>query len=130
MPVPSSAAKVFKAYDIRGLSPEVINAAFARRLGKSLAVLYPLKKVMVGRDMRTTSYALEAALIDGLTSSGVNVVRIGLCSTPMFNVLLGLANREFDLGVMVTASHNPGKYNGFKLALGDCTPIGEKSGME
>jgi phosphomannomutase len=122
--------EVFKAYDIRGLSPEQINAAFARRLGKALAVLYPLKKVMVGRDMRTTSYALEAALIDGLTSSGVNVVRIGLCSTPMFNVLLGLANKQFDLGVMVTASHNPGKYNGFKLALGDCTPIGEKSGME
>src|SRR5213082_2321122 len=70
----SNMVEVFKAYDIRGLSPEQINTAFARRLGKTLAVRYPLKKVMVGRDMRTTSYALEAALIDGFTSSGVNVV--------------------------------------------------------
>ena len=130
MATESTLAAVFKAYDIRGLSPEQIDTAFAERLGKALAVRYPLKKVMVGRDMRTTSFSVESALIQGLTSSGVSVVRIGLCSTPMFNVLLGLANKEFDLGVMITASHNPGKYNGFKLALGDCTPIGEGSGME
>src|SRR5271156_3287916 len=105
-------AAVFKAYDIRGLSPEQIDAAFARRLGKAIAAKFGPKKVLVGRDMRMTSSVLENSLIDGLTSSGVNVVRIGLCSTPMFNILLGLANRAFDLGVMVTASHNPGKYNG------------------
>ncbi len=120
----------FKAYDIRALSPETIDSAFARRLGKAIAVEFGPRKVLVGRDMRTTSFSLESALIDGLLFSGVDVVRIGLCSTPMFNVLLGLAHGEFDLGVMVTASHNPGKYNGFKIAHGDCMPVGECAGME
>ncbi len=120
----------FKAYDIRALSPETIDSAFARRLGKAIAFQFKPKKVLVGRDMRTTSFALESALIDGLLFSGVHVVRIGLCSTPMFNVLIGLANGAFDLGVMVTASHNPGKYNGFKIAHGDCMPVGEGAGME
>ena len=120
----------FKAYDIRALSPETIDSAFARRLGKAIAVEFGPKKVLVGRDMRTTSFSLESALIDGLLFSGVHVVRIGLCSTPMFNVLLGLAHGAFDLGVMVTASHNPGKYNGFKIAHGDCAPVGEGAGME
>lgn len=123
-------ASVFKAYDIRGYSPEQINAAFAKRLGKAIVAQFGPKKVMVGRDMRMTSSPLESALIEGLTSSGVDVVRIGLCSTPMFNVLLGLAGGAYDLGVMITASHNPGKYNGFKIAHGDCRPIGEGSGME
>ena len=120
----------FKAYDIRALSPETINSAFAKRLGKAIASQYAPKTVMVGRDMRTTSFALEASLIEALTSSGIDVIRIGLCSTPMFNVLLGLSHGEVDLGVMVTASHNPGKYNGFKIAHGNCLPVGEGSGME
>lgn len=125
-----SLASVFKAYDIRGLSPEQIDGAFARRLGKAIVARFSPRKILVGRDMRTTSFALESALIDGLTSSGVDVVRIGLCSTPMFYAMVGMAHREFDLGIMVTASHNPGKYNGFKLVRGDCLPIGEGSGME
>ena len=126
----STLATVFKAYDIRGLAPEQIDAKFARRLGATLIATHAPKRVMVGRDMRTTSSVLETALIDGLTSGGAEVVRIGLCSTPMFNVLIGLGNGSFDLGVMITASHNPGKYNGFKISLGDCTPVGEGSGME
>jgi len=130
MATDSQLASVFKAYDIRGLSPEQIDASFARRLGKAIAVQFSPKKVMVGRDMRLTSSVLENALIDGLTSSGISVTRIGLCSTPMFNVLIGLAQNGFDMGVMVTASHNPGKYNGFKIAKGDCQPVGEGSGME
>lgn len=121
---------VFKAYDIRGLSPGEIDAAFAERLGRAIAARFSPKRVLVGKDMRKTSDALESALIRGLTGSGVNVVRIGLCSTPMFNVSLGLANGAFDLGVMVTASHNPGKYNGFKITRGDCLPVGQGSGME
>jgi phosphomannomutase len=134
------AAKLFKAYDIRGLAPEQVNSDFARRLGKALAAHFGPRRVLVGRDMRTTSFALEAALIDGLTSSGVDVVRIGLCSTPMFYALVGLARESqgpssqppapYDLGVMVTASHNPGQYNGFKIVRGDCLPVGEGSGME
>ncbi len=128
----STIASVFKAYDIRGLAPEQLDAAFALKLGKALAAHFGPRRVLVGRDMRTTSFSLESALIEGLTSSGVEVVRIGLCSTPMFYVLTGMAqsSQAFDLGVMVTASHNPGKYNGFKIIRGDCLPVGQGSGME
>lgn len=121
---------VFKAYDIRGRAPEELNEAFARKLGAILAEIERPKRVLVGRDMRETSPELEKALIRGLTEAGVSVTTIGLCSTPMFNILIGLSNGSVDLGVMVTASHNPGIYNGFKLTRGDCSPIGIGSGME
>ena len=123
-------AKAFKAYDIRGLAPGELDTAFARRLGETLVAEFKPTRVLVGRDMRTTSPELEAALVDGLTSEGVNVTRIGLCSTPMFNVSVGLGAGTYDLGVMVTASHNPGEYNGFKIVKGDLMPIGQGSGME
>lgn len=121
---------IFKSYDIRGKAPEEIDETVARRLGKVLSRLYQPKKVVVGHDMRETSTALEQALVEGFTASGVNVVRIGLCSTPMFNFSIGEAGDAYDLGVMVTASHNPGIYNGFKLTRAQCVPIGQGSGME
>lgn len=122
-------ASLFKAYDIRGTYGTELDAAFARRLGKVLVALYRPTSVMVGRDMRTSSPILEEALIGGLIAAGVHVVKIGMCSTPMFNFALG-SNGSYSLGVMVTASHNPGMYNGFKLAKGNCAPIGMGSGME
>jgi phosphomannomutase len=121
---------IFKAYDIRGLSPGELDAALAGRLGKSLAKQFSPKRVVVGHDMRLTSEELEQSLIDGLLSQGVDVVRIGLCSTPMFNFAIAESNGGYDLGVMVTASHNPSKYNGFKITRGDCLPVGEGAGME
>lgn len=121
---------IFKSYDIRGLSPEEIDVPVAKRLGETLASIYKPKHVLVGHDMRTTSPDLEVALIEGLISMGVAVTRIGLCSTPMFYFAVGEGNGKYDLGVMVTASHNPAKYNGFKLVKGDCQPIGQGSGME
>ncbi len=121
---------VFHAYDIRGKSPQEIDGAFARRLARALIVRYAPKTVFVGRDMRLTSPELEQALTDELCASGVRVIRIGLCTTPMFNVCVGLSSEKIDLGVMVTASHNPGIYNGFKLVTGDVRPIGQGSGME
>ncbi len=123
---------VFKAYDIRGLAPGEIDAVFAKRLGVAISSQFKPIRVLIGRDMRVTSQELEVALIEGFVSSGVDVTRIGLCSTPMFNVTLGLAqsSSRFDLGVMITASHNPGIYNGFKITRGDCMPIGQGSGME
>ncbi|MBM3205029.1 phosphomannomutase/phosphoglucomutase [Candidatus Uhrbacteria bacterium] len=123
-------ASIFKSYDIRGLAPQEIHESVARRLGKALAFLYQPKQVVVGRDMRETSPALEDALVEGLIASGVTVTRIGLCSTPMFNFAVGESNGVYDLGVMVTASHNPAAYNGFKLTKAGCIPIGEGSGME
>lgn len=122
--------QVFRAYDIRGLSPGELDQEFARRLGHVLEAEFRPQRVLVGLDMRQTSPELEAGLLNGLTSRGVEVTRIGLCSTPMFNATLGLAQGKYDLGVMITASHNPAPYNGFKLVRGDVRPIGQGTGME
>jgi phosphomannomutase len=102
----------------------------AGRLGKCLASQYKPKRVVIGRDMRLTSEELEESLVDGFLSQGVDVMRIGLCSTPMFNFAINENPGTFDLGVMVTASHNPAKYNGFKITRGDGLPVGEGAGME
>lgn len=120
----------FKAYDVRARSPEVLDVDFAFKLGVAVKRALNPKNVMVGLDMRTTSPELESSLIESLTSQGINVVRIGLCSTPMFNILLGLAKVKFDLGIMITASHNPAQYNGFKITHGNCLPLGLGSGLE
>ncbi len=125
-PTPS----VFHAYDIRGLSPQELDANFATRLARALVTMFKPHRVLVGLDMRTTSPDLEDALVRELIAAGVGVKRIGLCSTPMFNVSVGLEDRKVDFGVMVTASHNPGKYNGFKIVRGDVSPVGQGSGME
>ncbi len=121
---------VFKSYDIRGESPAVINANFAEKLGLAVIKTLNPKKVMIGKDMRLTSSELEDALIMSLIQNGVDIVRIGQCSTPMFNILMGMAEGEFDLGIMITASHNPGKYNGFKFITGKMLPLGLGSGLE
>ncbi|NIP33040.1 phosphomannomutase/phosphoglucomutase, partial [Candidatus Saccharibacteria bacterium] len=87
------------------------------------------KTVVVGRDMRASSPGLAKAVIEGVTSMGADVIDIGECSTPVFNYAVA----EYDLhdcGIMVTASHNPAKYNGFKLSYGDALPIGKGSGMD
>ncbi len=121
---------IFKSYDIRGRAPEEIDVAGARRIAKTIAYLEHPARVVIGRDMRATSSDLEEALIDGFLSAGVSVARIGLCTTPMFNFAIGEAEGAYDLGVMVTASHNPGAYNGFKITRKDNLPIGQGSGME
>ncbi len=127
---------IFKAYDIRGLSPEDLDAADALRIGKAIGARFAPKRVVVGRDMRGTSPMLEDALVEGLRSQGTDVVRVGLCSTPMFNFSIAEAADatdaadRFDLGVMVTASHNPAHDNGMKITLGDNLPVGMGSGME
>jgi phosphomannomutase len=121
---------IFKAYDIRGLSPQELDASIAGRIGQAIGALHKPKRVVVGHDMRETSEALEQALIEGLRSQGVDVVLIGLCSTPMFNFTIASSAGAYDLGVMITASHNPKEYNGMKLALKDNLPIGLGSGLD
>jgi phosphomannomutase len=120
--------KLFKAYDIRGLSPEEIDADFAYRLGQAVTLFTKAKTVVVGRDMRDTTPTLFDALAKGIMSQGADVIDIGLVTTPMLYYAVG----EYDLheaGVMITASHNPKQYNGFKLCYGDALPIGAESGM-
>lgn len=119
---------IFKAYDIRGLSPEELSPEVAHAVGRALADTLPAKgKVIVGRDMRADSEALQAALIEGLTRQGRDVINIGLVTTDMMYFATGSLRAAG--GAMVTASHNPGKYNGVKLCGKGVVPIGEATGL-
>jgi phosphomannomutase len=126
MDIPSS---IFKAYDIRGLSPGEITEEIAFRVGQAIVAETGATTVVVGRDMRETSLALEAAVVAGIRSQGATTVRIGLTTTPMF--YFAVASRDAThAGIMVTASHNPSEYNGFKAVRAGARPIGQESGME
>jgi len=110
-------ASIFKAYDIRGVVPSTINEDVAFALGKAFgaaAVAANEKTVAVGRDGRLSGPALAAALIRGLGASGVNVMDVGMVTTPM---LYFAANTLATSGIQVTGSHNPKDYNGFKMVL-------------
>jgi phosphomannomutase len=114
MQVPASA---FKAYDIRGVVPDVLNPAFARELGRAFgARAWSLgeRSVAVGRDGRLSSPSLAEALIDGLRASGIDVIDIGMVTTPM---LYFAAHTLCRSGIQVTGSHNPKDHNGFKMVL-------------
>lgn len=120
--------KIFKAYDIRGLAPGEIDEDTAFRVGQAFVKFTKAKTVVTGKDMRESTPRLFDAFAKGVMSQGSDVVDIGLVSTPMFYFAVG----DYDLhdgGVMVTASHNPKQYNGFKLCFGDVQPIGADSGM-
>lgn len=119
---------IFKAYDIRGASPGEITEEFAERLGRVFPHFTGAKTVVVGRDARVSSPKLAKALIRGIISQGVDVIDIGMVSTPMFYFAVGEYELH-DAGIMVTASHNPSQYNGFKMVRGDDSPIGANSGM-
>ena len=110
-------ASIFKAYDIRGVVPSTINEEVAFALGKafgSRAIATHEKTVVVGRDGRLSGPALAAALIRGLAASGVDVIDVGMVTTPM---LYFAANTLATSGIQVTGSHNPKDYNGFKMVL-------------
>lgn len=112
-----ASASIFKAYDIRGIVPATINAEFAEALGKAfgtVAVKAGETTVAVGRDGRLSGPSLSAALIRGLASTGVNVIDIGMATTPM---LYFAASTLATSGIQVTGSHNPKDYNGFKMVL-------------
>ena len=112
---------VFHAYDIRGVVPEEINPNFAFDLGKAIATVLKPTSIIVGRDARSSSEELLNALIEGLRSVGVTIVNLGLVSTPQF--YFSLISSYADGGIMVTASHNPKEYNGFKICGPKAEPI-------
>ncbi len=112
---------VFRNYDIRGLAGKEITPRFAEDLGKVLGsrvLRLGEATIAVGADGRNSSPALSAALIQGLLSTGCDVIDLGQIPTPLLNFALHHLSRVKS-GVMVTASHNPGKYNGFKFVLGN-----------
>ena len=118
---------IFKAYDIRGVYPEQINADLAEAVGRAYVEFTGAKKVVVGRDMRPHSADLFAGLARGLTAQGADVIDLGLCSTPQSYFANGTL--KADGSIMITASHNPGEWNGFKLCLADAVPISGATGI-
>ena len=110
---------ILREYDIRGVVGRTLHAADARAVGSSFAAVLAEtggRRVAVGRDGRLSSPMMEAALVDGLTSAGIDVTRVGLGPTPM--LYFAAYTLHVDGGIMVTGSHNPPDHNGFKLVLG------------
>ncbi|MCB9881066.1 MAG: phosphomannomutase/phosphoglucomutase [Planctomycetes bacterium] len=119
---------VYKAYDIRGTYPDQIDEARARRIGGALARFLDARRLVVGRDMRTMAPAVTDALCDGIMEQGCEVVDIGVVSTPVIYHAIGTI--ACDGGVMVTASHNPKEYIGFKMCRSGPAPISGDSGIK
>jgi phosphomannomutase len=120
---------IFKAYDIRGIVPDQLDAAQAYAIGRASARFLGVDgEIAVGRDARTHSPELCGELIRGLTDEGANVVDLGLIATPILYYAVDHIGATG--GVMVTASHNPGQYNGFKICRENAIPIGEASGLK
>ncbi|WP_433265289.1 phosphomannomutase/phosphoglucomutase [Actinosynnema sp. CS-041913] len=118
---------IVKAYDIRGVVGEQLDAEVVREFGAAFARLVGGPAVVIGHDMRESSPGLAAAFADGVTRQGVDVVTIGLASTDM----LYFASGKLDLpGAMFTASHNPAKYNGIKLCRAGAAPVGQDTGLD
>ena len=116
---------ILREYDVRGIVGETLSAADAEAMGRALGTLVARgggRRVCVGYDGRLSSPELEAALIGGLTATGMTVARVGLGPTPM--LYFAVHTSQADGGVMVTGSHNPPDYNGFKLMLGAKTLYG------
>lgn len=111
---------IYRTYDIRGVVPTELNETITLEIGRKFASHTNFSEIVVGTDCRLSSPALKAALIKGLTSSGVSVIDIGQVATPI--LYFAIRHLKKDGGVMVTASHNPKEYNGFKL-VGKDIPI-------
>jgi len=121
---------IFRAYDIRGIYPEELNEEAAYLIGRAFVKFFkkPRLKIVVGRDNRLSSPALFKALTKGIIDQGADVINISLSTTPMH--YFTVAHFKFDGGVMITASHNPPQYNGFKFVREKAIPISEKTGLK
>ena len=126
---------IFHAYDVRGIYPGEISEQTAYRVGWAYArfllgdqkLQLPLK-VVLGMDMRGSSPFLAREVTRGITDQGIDVVEVGRVPTPAF--YYAIAFHDFAGGIMVTASHNPKEYNGFKFCLAKAAPVGLGSGLE
>ena len=117
----------FKAYDIRGQLPHEINSEIAYRVGNATAEYLSAKKMILGRDIRASSKKLSESMASGLMDAGVDVIDIGECGTE--NVYYATGELKSCGGIMVTASHNPSDYNGFKIVSENAKPISSETGL-
>lgn len=117
---------IFKAYDVRGVVPDQLDEAAARRIGHAFARFAGAERIAVGRDARLSSPILATALIDGVHAAGVAVDDLGMITTDMVYFAAGHLDEP---GAMITASHNPKGHNGIKLCLSGAAPVGADSGL-
>ena len=127
---------IFRSYDIRGLVEGELSVDLAYRIGRAFVGLlaeegtdFTGRAIVVGEDMRETSPEFAEQIVQAITDSGVDVVRIGQVSTPLFGFSVASSNK-FVGGVMITASHNPSEYNGFKFSRAGGRPVGLESGLD
>ena len=126
---------IFKAYDVRALYPSELNETAARLIGRAYVAYLesaepgrtePLR-IALTRDMRTSSPSLAKAFVEGAREQGANIVDFGMAATDM--LYFAVAEHGFDGGVQVTASHNPGHYNGMKMVRRDAVPLSGDAGI-
>ena len=125
--MPADLDLIFKAYDVRGLYPEQLDEEVATRIGHAFARFTGSEKVVVGRDMRTSSPTLAEAFGRGLGAAGASMVDLGEVSTDALYYASGVLELP---GAMFTASHNPPTYNGLKMCRSLAAPIGGDSGLQ
>ncbi|HLC98852.1 MAG TPA: phosphomannomutase/phosphoglucomutase [Candidatus Nanoarchaeia archaeon] len=121
-------SSVFKAYDVRGVYPDQIDEELAYLVGRAMVQFLGCKNVVVGMDMRKSSASLFRSLSRGITDQGADVLDIGMVPTPI--VSFAVAHYKHEAGIVISASHNPGNYNAFKLIRYPVLQIGSGSGME
>ena len=120
-------AGIFKAYDIRGIYPTEINEDIAHKIGIAISQFLGKGTVVVGRDMRTSSLSLFQHLSSGLNEGGLDIIDIGLVTTPMIS--FATAHYHYDGGMMITASHNSKEYNGLKICKRNAHPVSYETGI-
>src|SRR3989338_6545486 len=120
---------IFKAYDVRGIYPSELDEELAYKIGRAFVTFLKVKEVCISKDMRESSESLKKELIRGITGQGADVIEVeGLCSTPRNYFACWFL--KADGSIMVTASHNPGKYNGFKFTREQAIPISGDTGIK
>ncbi|HEX5627233.1 MAG TPA: phosphomannomutase/phosphoglucomutase [Actinomycetota bacterium] len=119
--------RLFKAYDVRGVVPDELDEDLASSIGAAFAEWSGVDAVAIGRDCRLSSPSLAAALSEGITSRGTDVIDIGLASTDLLYFTSGSRSVA---GIMLTASHNPPEYNGMKFCLPGARPVGQGTGLD
>src|SRR5450631_349552 len=122
----ASLSNVFKAYDVRGIVPDELNAVQFRAIGVAVARFTGAPTILVARDMRESGVALSEAFALGARSEGADVIDLGLASTDLLYFAAGSLDAP---GAMFTASHNPARYNGLKLCQAGARPIGRDTGL-
>ena len=126
-PNPDIVSGLFKTYDIRGIVPTQLTPEIAYKIGRGLVIALGVDSVAVGRDMRVSSDQILGSLIDGIRDQGASVDDLGLVSTDALYFAVG--KYAYPAGVMITASHNPPEYNGFKICREEARAVSLDDGI-